>query len=417
VNALGDFRFNYVRNSVKATVDAYDGTVNFYVMPGDDPIIDAYQDALPDLFSDFDDMPEGLQDHLRYPEDLFEVQTWTWERYHLDKPSEFLDSQDRWRVAPDPGRRVAASSTTATTDSSSSNNASSDGRSGQAPSGSSASRIPARYQLLRLPDQQEAEFVLMRPFVPFSTTDRTPQLTAFMAARMDGANYGKLQVYEMPPDNLPDGPGLVSSQMSADQRVSTLETQLGVNTGGSDVQLGNLLMVPIDNGLLYVRPFYVQAEDVETRVPRLTKVIAWFEGDVVIEDTLKEALEALFPGQTVNTREESVAPSEGAGETETPEGGETPPGSSTDAATLLQEAETRFDEAEAALKDGDLATYDQKLEEARDLVGRALELLGATESASSPSSTTTTSAPSSSATTETTGSAAPPAGTSSDRPA
>jgi uncharacterized membrane protein (UPF0182 family) len=357
-----DHRFNYVRNSVKATVDAYDGTVTLYVTDEDDPIIDAYRDAFPDLFTD-EPMPEPLQAHLRYPEDLFRIQTAAYARYHLADPDDFFAQDDAWRVARDPGTAGADPSTQVTNEQ------------GQV-TGAQAARIAPYYQLLQLPNESgevsaEAEMVLMRPYVPFSEDDQSQLLTAFMAARMDPDNYGELVVYEMPPGDLPDGPGIAAGKIQAEEDVSRDETELG--RGGSEVLYGNLLLVPIDNAPLYVQPFYVVPEAESRQLPQLERVIAAFGDQVVIEDTLQEALEAIF-GERVATQEQ---PDEPSGEQP---GGEEAPAqpegtAAEEAARLLAEADAMFAEADQALADGNLAAYQDAINEARELIDDANALL------------------------------------------
>ena len=376
-----DHDFNYVRNSVKATVDAYDGTVRLYEMPGDDPILDAYRRAFPDLFSDYEEMPEGLNEHMRYPEDMFRVQTAAYARYHLTDPDDFYNQDDTWRVARDPGT-AGADPTTAVTN-----------EAGQATGETIAPRIPPYYQVLQLPreagaDAPEAEMVLMRPFVPHSDDDQRQQLTAFMAARMDAENYGQLLVYEMPSSDLPEGPGIASAAIQTDERVSTLETELG--RGGSEVRYGNLLLVPIDQALLYVQPFYVVPEDQTRQVPLLERVIANYGDQVVIADTLAEAMEEIFGEQPVTREEpgeEGTVPDEGEG---TPSDEDTVP-SGDEAEELLAEAQGLFDEAQDALADGDLGTYQERVDEAGDLVDEAIELLGGTAASDAGSSSDDTS--------------------------
>jgi uncharacterized protein len=365
-----DHRFNYVRNSVKATVDAYDGTVNMYVVDDDDPIIHAYRKAFPDLFSDADEMPDGLAEHLRYPEDLFRVQTSAWERYHLSDVEQFFNEDDGWRVARDPGRQPAATTTQTTTADEASD------RSG----GSDAPRIPPYYQLLQLPEQEQAEFVLMRPFVPFSEDDENQQLTAVMAARMDPGHYGELVVYEMPRSNLPEGPGLVSVAIRGNRAVSAEETALGARGGGSRVRYGNLLLIPVDGALLYVQPMYAEPEDADP-IPRLANVIAVLGDQVVIEPTLQEALTSLF-GREVDTQED---PNASPGDEQEPEG--TP---EERAQVLLSDAEDLFAEADTALADQDLATYQEKTNDAREKVQAAVDLLEAAGVPDDSTSTTTT---------------------------
>jgi uncharacterized membrane protein (UPF0182 family) len=373
-------RFNYVRNSVKATVDAYDGTVTFYVMDKDDPIINAYRDAFPDLFSD-DALPDELAAHLRYPEDLFRIQTSAYGRYHLDDPDEFFNQNDAWRVARDPGTAGADPSTQVTNEQ------------GQV-TGAQAPRIAPYYQLLQLPNEsgqvsRAAEMVLMRPFVPFSEDDRSQKLTAFMAARMDPGNYGKLVVYQLPSNALPDGPGLAAAAIRADENVARDQTELGQR--GSQVLYGNLLLVPVDNALLYVQPFYVMSEDETRQLPQLEKVIVNYGETVVIEDTLQQALVALF-GERVATQERPGAEPE-----QPPPEAQPPPeqgGTANDeAARLLAQADRLFDQADAALREGDFATFGQRLDQARELVAQANELLTGSPASSGSSgdeSTTTT---------------------------
>ncbi|HEY9558621.1 MAG TPA: UPF0182 family protein, partial [Acidimicrobiales bacterium] len=372
-----DHSFNYVRNSVKAVVDAYDGTVDFYVMPVDDPIIDAYRSAFPDLFSDFADMPEALQDHLRYPEDLFRVQTNMWASYHIDDPEEFYSGNDRWDVARDPGTAGAAEGTQ-TTDSA-----------GNVVSSREA-RIDPYYLFTRLPDAEELEFLLMRPFVPFSDDDRSQLLTAFMVGKSDGEDYGKLQVYEMPPGDFPRGPALVQGDIQRDPDVSELETLLGSRSQGSQVDYGSLTAIPIDGGLIYVRPFYVTSQ--QAPVPGLERVIVYFEGQVVIRETLQEGLEVIF-GEAPETLEEDAPDTGDAGEGEgegEPSGGEDeePVGSLTDqVSALLVEANELFAQADEALPD--FAEYDRLAGEARDRIAEAEKLLE--DAGAAPATTTTTS--------------------------
>ena len=373
--------FNYVRNSVKATVDAYDGTVTLYKVDDEDPIIEAYDEAFPDLFTDGDEMSDDLRAHLRYPEDLFRIQTAAYGRYHLDDPEAFFDQDDAWRVARDPGT-AGADPTTPVTD-----------EQGQLTGEQTAPRISPYYQLLQLPQDEagtptpEAEMVLMRPFVPFSPDDSNQLLQAFMAARMDGDNYGELVVYEMSGELTP-GPGLAAANIASDRDVSNQLTR-----PGTEVRLGNLLLVPIDNALLYVQPYYVVGQE-GPEVPELQQVIVAYGNDVVIEETLSGALTSLF-GQAVVTQEQPAAPEEGEGETDT--GGEPAPPTGTaaeQAAALLDEADTLFADADAALTDGDLGLYEERITEARDKVEQAIELLaGESDGSGGSGATTTTVAP------------------------
>ncbi len=391
--------FNYVRNSVKATVDAYDGTVTLYVMDKHDPIVAAYQKAFPKLFTDGSKMPASLKAHVRYPEDLFRIQTTAYGRYHLTDPDNFFTQEDAWRVARDPGTAGAEASTQVTD------------QQGQPTGEERSARIAPYYQMLQLPNLQadpitgptpdaaapptasalspDPEMVLMRPFVPQSNENQeTQQLTAFMAARMDGEHYGELVVYQMPSGDLPPGPGIAAANIRGDAQVSQNDTELGL--GSSEVLYGNLLLIPIDNALVYVQPFYVVSENEARRLPQLTKVIAAFGDQVVIEDTLTEALAALF-GESIPTQQEP--PTQG----EPPPGVE-PPATGTaaqQAQDLLDQAQTLFSEADQALAAGNLGDYQDKTGQARALVQQANSILqgAAPGSNAAGDGTTTTTAP------------------------
>jgi uncharacterized protein len=367
-------RFNYVRNSVKVVVDAYEGTPTFYVIDPDDPLIRAWRSAFPALFTDFDEMPEELVAHLRYPEDLFRVQTNMWARYHVGNPQTFYNNNDAWNVALDPGTAGAGPATQATNPQ------------GEPIGPAVGARIDPYYLLTQLPGEDDAEFVLLRSFVPFGTTDDNQQLTAFMVARSDPENYGELVTYTMPRQNRPDGPAIVADAMQSDPTVSEQQTLLG--TGESTVKLGNLIVVPVDDSLVYVRPFYVESNQV--RIPELKKVIAFFESNVAVADTLEQALSQLL-GAVPDLQE--VVDEESREAVDIPDDPDAPvttPGDDTGsvderAARLLEQAEERFQAARQALQEGDLGEYQSLTEEAEELVTRALRLLaGATTTTTAP---------------------------------
>lgn len=380
--------FNYVRNSVKATVDTYDGAVTLYVLPdemsGGDPIVEAYRKAFPTLFTDYDEIPDTLRDHLRYPEDLFRVQTGMWGRYHIDDPESFYSPATGWAVAQDPGADVEGGRATVVTND----------RGEEV--GTREGRISPNYQLLRLPNSDEENFVILRPFVPVSENDERKQLTAFMTATGDEEGYGELRVFELPP-NTANGPAIVSSNIRSNTTVSAELTLLGQQ--GSKARFGDQQLVPIGNSILYVRPLYVQAEG-ETAVPELRKVIVVFGDQVVMENTLKEALERIFDVD-VNTREAPRRDGD-SGETPDPDPDSDPDSTTTTTETptttapdttvpgdvtvdnLLRRAEELFVEADAAFADGDLVTWAEKVTEARALVAQASGLLAGTTTTTAP---------------------------------
>ena len=294
-------KFNYVRNSVKVVVDSFDGTTTFYVIDPDDPIIQAWRKIFPGLFEDFDRMPADLQDHLRYPEDLFRVQTSMWARYFIDDPETFYANSVTWAVAQDPGTRITARSFLDEV---------TEAIAADDPATAVATRQLERrirpfYQLLQLPDEDDLDFVIFRPFVPISGAgddeDERKELTAFMAAKGDIDEYGQLLVYTVPGTSIP-GPSIVDAKIQADTAIADAFTQL--NQQGSTVLQGNLLMIPVGDSLLFVRPVYVQATG-DTELPQVKQVIAGVGNDddfvLRIRPTLDEALAALSDsdGQSV----------------------------------------------------------------------------------------------------------------------
>ena len=322
-------RFNYVRNSVKVVVDAFDGTTTFYVIDPDDPIIQAWRKIFPGLFEDFDQMPADLQDHLRYPEDLFRVQTSMWARYFIDDPETFYANSVTWAVAQDPGTRITArtfldevteafaAEETATA----------------AATRQLERRIRPFYQLLQLPGENDLDFVIFRSFVPVSGAgddeDERKELTAFIAAKGDIDEYGELVVYTVPGTSIP-GPSIVDAKIQADTQIADAFTQL--NQQGSSVLQGNLLMIPVGDSLLFVRPVYVQATG-DTELPQVKQVIAGIGNDddfvLRIRPTLEEALAALSDSDGASLLpSQPAAPEPDAGEpspTAVPSSGEETP--------------------------------------------------------------------------------------------
>jgi uncharacterized membrane protein (UPF0182 family) len=359
-----DHGFNYVRNSVKAVVDAYDGSVKFYVVDQTDPLIRSYEKTFPHLFTDGSQVSAELRAHFRYPEDLFRVQTNMWGRYHIDSPDDFYNLADAWNVSQDPGSGTSIVLGTQATNAQ-----------GQAVGNPKERRIDPYYLLMRLPGEQNEEFVLFRPFVPYSQDDSRKEMTSFMVAKSDPADYGKLEQFVMPPANLPDGPGIVASTMSSNADVAQLQTLLGQK--GSDLIFGSLLVIPIEQSLLYVRPVYVEATT--NQIPQLERVVVEYNGQVVVETTLAGALKTLF-NVDLNLGEGDVVTPPGSSST-------TPPASTTQTvAQLLSQASADFNDANTALTKGDLGTYQAKIKAAQELVSEAAARLGA----AAPTTTTTT---------------------------
>ena len=263
---------NYIRNAVKVVIDAYNGTVDFYVSDPTDPIIETYAKIFPGLFKPFEAMPADLQRHVRYPEDMFRVQAEIYRAYHMDAPEVFYNREDLWQFPRQP---------TSVDD-------------------SGDTRMKPYFINIRLPGEKQTEFVLMLPMVP----SQRENMIAWMAARCDQPDYGKLIVYTFPKDKLVYGPFQIEALINQNTEISQ---QLSLwNQQGSRVIRGNLLVVPIGNSLLYVTPLYLRAQS--GQMPELKRVIAVYSGQVVMERTLGKALAALF-----NAPANSVAAAEASG--------------------------------------------------------------------------------------------------------
>jgi uncharacterized membrane protein (UPF0182 family) len=373
--------FNYVRNSVKAVVDTYDGTVTFYIVDSTDPIIKAYAKAFPHLFTPESKIPADLRAHFRYPEDLFRVETNMYGRYHLTNPDDFYTKADAWQVSADPNQ--AAGNTVV------------DRNGVVVPRGHT---MDPYYLLMRLPGEDQESFLTLRPYVPEQGNDATKQvLTAFMTAQSDPSNYGTLNLYTLPGNNLPSGPYNIVANMMQDSNVSRLQSLLCNNkaggdgtTGGSECDFGNTLLIPIDNSLLYVRPWYVKASG--NALPELDEVIVGYQNAngntrVAVETSFRAALVDLFGPNVPLTLEVSPkAQISGAGSSgSNPSGGSgstttTTPGSSTTPSTsttvppsgssqrdLIAQINAAFNQADIDLKAGDLAAYAQDVQRAQTL--------------------------------------------------
>ncbi len=252
---------NYIRNSVKVVINAYDGSVDFYVADPSDPILVTYGHIFHRLFKPLQAMPADLQKHIRYPEDLFRTQAQMYRAYHMDAPEVFYNREDLWQF-PREATGVGAFR------------------------GGGDGEMPPYYINMRLPGETRTEFFLMLPMVP----SQRQNMIAWLAARCDAPDYGKLIVYEFPKDKLVYGPFQIEARINQNTEISQ---QLSLwNQMGSRVIRGNLLVVPIDNSILYVSPLYLRAES--GQLPELKRVIAAYDDRVVMEETLSGALAALF---------------------------------------------------------------------------------------------------------------------------
>ena len=359
-----DHPFNYVRNSVKATVDAYDGTITLYVVDEDDPVLQVWRSAFPDLFTSRDEMPAGLADHLRYPEELFRIQTTAYSKYRLDAAA-FYEREGAWSVALAPTEQpqeagVGTSTTTTVAEEAVSSDFAQD---------SDAARFVPYYTMFHPTGGEDSYFAMYRPFQLFSANDQRKELASYMVASSDPATYGQLISYELPETALPDGAYTVGAAMDADETISEQATLLG--RGGSRVEYGDLQMIPAGDGVIWARPFYVESSTAGQR--EVKSVIVEYSGAVGFGTSLASAISDIFPGFSADLGDVVAGGGEEPGEEEEPPTEET-------AQQLLQRAEELFNEADDALQQSppDLATYGEKVAEARELVQQALELLEAT---------------------------------------
>ena len=329
---------NYMRNAVKVTVDAYDGSMTYYADLRD-PIIQVWDRAFPELLTPMAEAPDELRAHFRYPENLFQVQATQYSNYHVTSPEVFYQKQDRWEIAADPTQQRLDLETGTTTDASL----------GDAPT------LRPYYLLMRAPGEQDEAFQLVLPFVPQGRQN----MIAWLAASSDPETYGRLLSLELPASLNVPGPSIVFSRINQDAQFASERTLLG--RGGSAVLFGDLLVIPIENSFLYVQPVYVQARQATATVPELKRVVV-ANGDAVgVGQTLDEALEQAVEGVE-------------------PDGQEPPPpdgGVDQTVAELLAEASQHFEAADAALRRGDLAAYEAEIAAAQDLVAQALELTSA----------------------------------------
>ena len=306
---------NYIRNAVKVVIDAYNGTVDFYVSDPADPILRVYQRIFPGMFRPLGAMPRDLQRHIRYPEDLFLVQAQIYRAYHMEAAEVFYNREDLWEFP----RQL----------------------SGMSAGNTPAERMMPYYMILRLPEEASAEFVLMLPMVP----SQRENMIAWLAARSDPPNYGKLVAYTFPKEKLVYGPFQIEARIQQNTEISQ---QISLwNQMGSRVIRGHLQVVPIENSILYVSPLYLRAES--GQLPELKRVIAAYGDRVAMEDTLGAALAALFGGSAPVAIFEQGA-----------------------ANTRAREALAHYDRAIERLKAGDWAGFGAELDALRPL----LEALG-----------------------------------------
>ncbi|HYM14706.1 MAG TPA: UPF0182 family protein [Dehalococcoidia bacterium] len=346
---------NYIRNSVKVVVNAYSGETTFYAIQPDEPILKAYSAVFPTLFKPIDQMPAGLRQHIRYPEDLFRLQTQVYLRYHIRDARAFYQQEDQWDIPTEIFNNTDQ-------------------------------QIRPYYVIARLPGEQKEEFMLILPFVPRSRTNAI----AWLAARSDGANYGKLVAFRFPSSESVPGPTQVERRIDSDGRVSQQLTLW--NQSGSTVIRGNLLMIPIGNANMFFEPLYLAATGGGNTIPQLKRVVVVNGDNIAMEPTLSRAIDVLFGrAQPSGLDVSGAAP---AAPTGTPAAGGTATSLATSApaptpaapaltpvagdtaASLAAQAQASYDRAQTLLRNGDFAGYGQEIARLKQILDRLQQLVG-----------------------------------------
>lgn len=308
--------FNYIRNSVKVTIDAYSGKVNYYIVDRE-PLINTYEKIFPGLFQDFGEMPDRMKKHIRYPEDLFTVQSKIYSTYHMHDPQVFYNKEDKWTVPNEVYRGTSQP-------------------------------VEPYYVTLKLPGENETQFMLIRPFTP----EGKDNMIAWMGAKSDMPDYGEKIVYEFSKQRLIYGPQQIESRISQNTEISqqiTLWSQ-----SGSRVIRGNLLVIPLEDSLLYVEPLFLKSS--ENSIPELKRVIVAFGDKIAMEPTLRGSLGEIFLGENRTGVQEP--PSEDTQE----EGPQIPQ------QELLQKAKNHYDRSREYLKEGNFSAYADEIEKLGDIL-------------------------------------------------
>jgi len=322
--ALAGDGTNYLRNSVKVTIDAYDGTVKAYLADPEDPVIQTYAKIFPGLFRPLADMPEDLRAHVRYPEDLFRAQADLYTAYHMDQPDVFFHREDQWEIPSQPT------------------------------SGNSGDPY-LRHIVMKLPGERQEEYIEMTPFTPRGKNN----MAAWMVARNDGAHYGQLIVYRFPRQSLVFGPSQILNRINQNTDISQ---QISLwDQRGSQVIRGHLLVIPIEEGLIYVQALYLRAEG--GQIPELKRVIVAYKDKVVMGSTLEDALTGLFGGATGS----SATPTPQAAQAAASRADVVLPANALD---LIGQASEHYDRAIAAQRAGDWSTYGSEMQKVGELLRR-----------------------------------------------
>jgi uncharacterized protein len=324
---------NYIRNAVKVVIDAYHGDTTFYLADSTDPIAATYARIFPDMFKPLSNMPAGIRAHVRYPEDIFSLQASMYATYHMTQPAVFYNREDQWEVPTiETGREAQA--------------------------------MQPYYTIMRLPGESEAEFIQMLPFTP----RRKDNLAAWLVARSDGDQYGKLRVFQFPKQKVIFGPRQVVARINQDQVIAP---QVNLwNQQGSEVIWGTLMVIPVEESLVYVRPLYLRSAG--GRIPELTRVIVAHQNQIVMEQSLDAGLARLFGGRGPQPAVAMAAnrPAQGQPPPEQPPSNTQAAPASDNVTALAQQARNHYDRAIAAQRAGDWATYGEEIKRLGEVLAR-----------------------------------------------
>jgi uncharacterized membrane protein (UPF0182 family) len=304
---------NYIRNSVKVIIDAYNGTVDYYITDEKDPIILTYANIFPDLFKPLELMPQGLREHLRYPIDILNLQTLVFQNYHMTNPGVFYNREDAWNVAKENYQ-------------------------------GNIQALEPYYINMTLPSSDKLEFLLMRPFTPVNKDN----MISWLAARNDGDKYGQLILFQFPKQKLVYGPMQIESRINQD---STISKDLALwNQQGSKVLRGNLMVIPIKDSLLYVEPLYIQADNANS-LPEVKRIIVAYEDTIVMEETLEEALYQIFKDKKTEVSDET-------------------PAGELSLKILTRQARETYEKAKSAAQSGNWSLYGQALGQLEEILSQ-----------------------------------------------
>jgi len=340
--SVGDGEVNYMRNSVKAVVDAYNGTTTFYIFDNADPIIAAWRGIFPDLFKDASAMPEWLHAHVRYPELMLSLQAEVYGLYHMTNPEVFYNKEDQWTVATETGSQGQ--------------------QAGQQPGQPAVQAMQPNFVLMKLPDEAGLEFVEILPFTPLNRNN----MIGWIAGRSDGANYGTAVVYDFPKTRLVDGPQQIESRIDQNAQLSGQLTLW--NQQGSHVRRGSLLVIPCGKALLYAEPIYLQAD--RSPMPELRLVVLALQDRLAYGPTFESAMASLFgAGSSSVTATDTQQAGAAAGPASGPASVPGAPPAAFDLNGLIGQAGRDFSDYQRLTSEGKLAEAGQKLDDLKRVLG------------------------------------------------